>query len=241
MLTAARQGLALLEQGNLGELAERILYKCGRGIMFPFFYYDHFFLFELDLQRCAQRPLPSGLTVRQAGPADIPAMNGIYNKGNDFAQRFGEGCSCFLAETGGKIVGMSWIELREIHTEENNEFRISLPPDAVWAFDSFIVSQQRGAGIWHSIVTEVARQMLRRGKTRMYCLSDRFNRQSITAHLRIGYVLKKEILFLRAFFLRVHWEREMISERKAGPWQARARFSQHAFLPRIASWTVIGQ
>jgi L-amino acid N-acyltransferase YncA len=161
--------------------------------------------------------IPSGKTsfrrgrgeIRGATMDDLNGITTLQNTPQAFVRRFQSNDYCAVAIVDGHIVGYEWFCVKPFHMEERYSYKIEIPPDAIYAYDAFILPEHRLAGIWLKFQTIYLRQLMQAlGKQKVVTMIDHGNRLSMSTHLRFGfrvvgrvYVVK---LFGKSFFLIKH-------------------------------------
>lgn len=200
----ARKFVALLRQGKFGELIElAVRVVCNKRRKRVVFYDRILVAGYGDTTPVLQSRLKTAV-VREAGPADIPALEALTGNHGVFEKRFSNGDICLLGEIGGDIAGMRWFRAAEEHYETDDDYLIVLPPHSAWSFDAFIAPRYRYSGLWLNLTEAVCASAAARALKTIYCSIDALNHASVNAHLRYGTRLREQIMFVRLLFLRVY-------------------------------------
>ena len=130
-----------------------------------------------------------GLIVRPAASCDIPALIQCQRRNHAAAlnKRFAIGDHCAVVLSGDRMVGYGWFCVRATHVEERYLYRIPIPPNAIYAYDYYIVPQYRIKGAWLLIQAHMAELMKTLGRSRVIALVDYGNEISMKSHLRFGF------------------------------------------------------
>jgi RimJ/RimL family protein N-acetyltransferase len=183
-----------LKKGKTGKFCKRILFRLFR--------YGHFLLLYRD-NPSDGGPNEAGIArVRAATTVDLPALLKLVDD-NEYPieKMMKKGDFCFVAEQGGRIVGMLWLELRNKHVEEEINYSFIIPPHSAWSFSAYVDVQHRGQGIIRELKRWSDRYVKEMGINRLYCLISTDNRASIRANLQLGASIDQEIFFLRLLFM----------------------------------------
>jgi hypothetical protein len=146
-----------------------------------------------------------GTIVRDATPEDLQGITGCQNTPQAFLKRFRAHDYCAVAVAGSRIVGYQWFCDHSCHIEERYGYKITLPPDTIYAYDAFILPQYRLTGIWVQFHSSYLRHLMQRlRKKRILTMVDHGNQLSMNTHLRFGYspvyVVMVTKVFGKSFF-----------------------------------------
>lgn len=215
----------VFQGGYFLELIEKLLMKVVWRTPAFLLHYDRFFIlsYEFDTPAACARRLKNILT-RVAGSADIPALKQFLDKGERYNNRFRKGDLAIVAELDDKIVGMEWIEVSKEHYEEEDEYRFPLPDGSAWTYDGYVSPAHQVKGVWASITDEVVRHQKQCSFHAVYCLVQGLNRHAINSHMRYGYRARRQVVFVRFLFLRIHLEKNLDQTVKNNAWQATFAF-----------------
>jgi hypothetical protein len=148
--------------------------------------------------------------VRKGEPSDVAGMALLEDavKQKIFQERFLAGEHCAVAEHKGKIVGYEWYSSSSIHIEQRYLYTISIPQDAVYAYDAFIQPEYRISGVWVRFKTFIGEEMKRLNKGRIITMIDSDNTLSLKTHTRFGYSVFKSIVVVNVAGKRYFSEKE---------------------------------
>lgn len=137
--------------------------------------------------------------VREGGPPDISGMAtlGIPGKREIFRDRFSAGDRCAVAVHEGKIVGYEWYTCKASHQEQRYRYTITVPAEAIYAYDAFIDPVYRISGLWIKLKKHLGGQMKLLGRRRIITLIDGENTLSLNTHLRFGFRMFKSVYFFK--------------------------------------------
>lgn len=159
----------------------------------------------------------TAVTVRAATLGDLDGLATCCAKRDTFSKRFADDDACLVANIDGRIVGYEWFSTKSVQVEERYGYVISIPPDAVYAYDAYVAESVRGLGVWTRIVAAADSLLKQSGRQALIAHIDLGNRESVAAHVRLGFRPVQSCLYLRIFgrsFLRV---RELDSGRIEKP------------------------
>jgi L-amino acid N-acyltransferase YncA len=149
-----------------------------------------FWLMEFDgIPPPRSRVAQLRLIVRPAAGCDIPALIQCQrrNRAAALTKRFADGDHCAVVLSGGRVVGYGWFSVRPTHLEGRYLYRIPIPPDAIYAYDYYILPQYRIKGAWLLVQGYMAELMKTLGRSRVIALIDHGNEISMKSHLRFGF------------------------------------------------------
>jgi GNAT superfamily N-acetyltransferase len=138
--------------------------------------------------------------VRSATLQDLEGLTKCQNKLLTFLKRFKSDDYCVVAVLDGRIVGHQWFCDKPFHVEEVYSYKIEVPPDAIYAYDIFILPEHRLAGIWfkfHCLYLRELMQKLQRHK--IIGMVEYGSRLSMNTHLRFGFKLFRRVLVIKMF------------------------------------------
>ena len=115
-----------------------------------------------------------------------------------FLKRFAAGDYCVVAVVEGRIVGYEWFCDRSFYVEERYSYRIDLAPEAIYAYDAFILPDYRLTGIWLKFKGLYLRELMKGlGKGRILTMIDSGNRVSMQTHLRFGFRIVRRVFVVK--------------------------------------------
>lgn len=156
-------------------------------------------LFILELPEAPAKNMRGFGGVRGAEPKDIPGMCLLENKEELFRKRFAAGDRCVVAVDGEQIVGYQWFSAEPFQVEERFNYKFEIPNDTIFSFDALIKPEYRLRGIWMLLQKFILETGLCMGRQKIRVFVDYGNNPSLKAHLRLGYVIVRQILVLRWF------------------------------------------
>ncbi len=144
----------------------------------------------------AQRDAPPGLRIRQATPADAPAVYALVRALADYEKLLHEfhateadigallqdGCAALLAERGGAAVGLA------LYYPTALTF---LGKRGLWLEDLFVLPAHRGAGVGRALLREMARITLAGGYAALEWNVLGWNAPAIAMYRRVGAVARQ--------------------------------------------------
>jgi L-amino acid N-acyltransferase YncA len=121
-------------------------------------------------------------------PADVDGMSRCEGKSADvFRRRFEAKDFSVVAESDEKIIGYAWFSVAPLYEDPYFGFVLSIPNDAVYAYDGFIVPEYRLKGAWLKFYSYLGCLMAQRGRTNVLTAVEHSNHGSLTTHLRFGF------------------------------------------------------
>ncbi|PYU11624.1 MAG: hypothetical protein DMG37_16100 [Acidobacteria bacterium] len=144
--------------------------------------------------------------VRRASLKDLPGMTECQRTPEVFLKRFEMKDHCAVAIIESRIVGYEWFCEKPSHLEERYAYKIEIPPDAIYAYDAFILPEHRLSGIWVRFKTTYLRKLMETlSKRKIIAMIDRGNYLSMNTHLRFGFRPIRTVfvckLFGKSFFI----------------------------------------
>lgn len=126
--------------------------------------------------------------VRRATRKDFPGITECQRTPEVFLKRFEMQDHCAVAIIQGQIVGYEWFCEKTSHVEERYAYKVDIPPEAVYAYDAFILPEHRLSGIWLKFKATYLRQLMEEsGKRKIITMIDSGNHLSMNTHLRFGF------------------------------------------------------
>jgi GNAT superfamily N-acetyltransferase len=108
---------------------------------------------------------PTGITIRRATEADLPALVEIMSRRD--ADRFGDnvarGLICFVAWEGERPVGYAWNADRFTSDMTATACPLALPPTASYLWNLYVVPRRRGHGVGAALASARLRLARDRG------------------------------------------------------------------------------
>jgi GNAT superfamily N-acetyltransferase len=121
------------------------------------------------------------------------------NVGADYAQRFEDGDYCIAAVADEKIVGFEWFCTNPRSIKSPYGYELETSPDAVYAYDAFLLPEYRMRGFWLRFKSALSDAMDAWGKNRIVTYVDYGNWVSLKTHLRFGFKITKRVLIVQLF------------------------------------------
>jgi L-amino acid N-acyltransferase YncA len=184
-----------LLQSRLLELLQRAFEHVPHGAL----RLSRFYLFELH--GSPRMPRPRGACeVRPGVPADVDEIAALEGKTKErFAARFARGDSCLVCTAAGRIVGYEWVRETSSLVEEQSGFAFEVPPQALYAYDGYVLATHRAAGAFTRLQAALSALVRARGRTAVVTMSHADNGASLRAHLRLGFRPYRAVLGVTAF------------------------------------------
>jgi hypothetical protein len=144
--------------------------------------------------------------IRSADQEDLEGMARCQNTPLAFMNRFGSNDYCVVALVDGRIVGYEWFSVKPLCVEERYSYAITVPSDAIYAYDAFIVPEYRLGGIWLKFNSVYVRELMcRLSRKKIITTIDYGNRVSMNTHLRFGFKIWRVVFIIKvlgkSFFL----------------------------------------
>ena len=138
--------------------------------------------------------------IRGATLDDLDGITRCQSTPHAFLKRFQSNDHCVVAVVDGHIVGYEWFCDKPFHLEERYSYKIEIPPDAIYAYDAFILPEHRLAGIWLKFKTAYLRELMQAlRKRKILTMIDHGNHMSMNTHLRFGFRLVRMVLIVKLF------------------------------------------
>ena len=137
--------------------------------------------------------------VREARPEDAYEMGQLQNKHEIFLRRLAKKEHGVVAIVDGKIVAYEWLSDKPFHFEETHLYQINIPPNALYAYDAYILPEYRMSGIWFKLKLYSFDLMGKLGRDTVISFINQENRLSMNTHLRFGFVPFRRVYGARFF------------------------------------------
>lgn len=137
--------------------------------------------------------------VREGVRADIAAMCMLQSKEAVFSRRFSEGEFCTVAVYEDQIIGYVWYSDKELHLEDRFKYRLNIPDDAIYGYDGFIKREYRLGGTWPVLMGFILDKTRSLGRKKVIVMIDYGNDQSLNAHLRFGFKVYMDVIWIKFF------------------------------------------
>lgn len=159
--------------------------------------------------------------VRGATPKDLPGITECQKTPDAFLNRFERNDHCAVAIVGGRIVGYEWFCDKPSHLEERYAYKVEIAPDAIYAYDAFILPEHRLSGIWLKFKTVYLRKLMETlDKRKIIVMIDRGNHLSMNTHLRFGFQPVRVVFVLRLFGKSFFYKKECSGQETVPPFRA---------------------
>ncbi len=153
--------------------------------------------------------------VRGATLDDLHGITRCQNTPHAFLKRFQSNDHCVVAVVDGHIVGYEWFCDKPFHLEERYSYKIEIPPDAIYAYDAFILPEHRLAGIWLKFKTVYLRELMQGlRKRKIVTMIDHGNRMSMSTHLRFGFRLVRRVFVVKLFGKSIYLGKKVCGEKR---------------------------
>lgn len=149
--------------------------------------------------------------IKKGSFNDIKELVCCQNKEDIFLKRFKSGDYCLLAVVDGKVVGYEWFCTGSKHIEERYGFKITIPENALYAYDAFISPDYRKKGIWSQLISASSDIMCSKGKDIIISLVEYGNEASMNAHTRFSFYPVQRVLYFNICGLK-HFKEEYIED-----------------------------
>jgi L-amino acid N-acyltransferase YncA len=169
---------------------------------------SRFFMFSLD-------SVPNEINargtqiIRLATSEDIEGMCLLENKPILFKTWLGRGERCVVAVDNDEIVGFEWFSAAGFYLEERFNYKIIIPPDAVYTYDAYIKENFRLRGIWVQFQALIKQWMDSNNKKKIIALIDYGNDHSIKTHVRFGFQIYQDVIWINVFGKNFTIEKEL--------------------------------
>ena len=100
------------------------------------------------------------------------------------------------------MVAYEWFSAKDHQIEERFGYTITIPKDAIYAYDAYTSEAFRGRGIWSEIIAEALVLMREEQRSRLISHVDYGNDVSMTAHMKVGFRPVQRYLYVSVFGLR---------------------------------------
>jgi GNAT superfamily N-acetyltransferase len=165
--------------------------------------------------------------VRRATLQDLEALTRCQDKRLAFLNRFKSNDHCVVAVLDGQVVGYEWFCDKPVYVEERYLYTIDVPPDAIYAYDVFILPEHRLTGIWLKFKSLYLRDLMQTlQRQRVIGTVDYANRISMNTLLRFGFRLFGVLFVFKVFGKAVFLRRNLRGAQVALP--RSAYFADHA-------------
>ncbi len=163
----------------------------------------YFQRFELNgYPRAAQRQVES-MSTRPADARDLEGLVRCLDKRSTYERRFEAGEHCVVAIADEAVVGYEWFSAKGLLFEERYHYPITIPGDALYAYDAFTSEAFRGRGVWSQILVAATELMRNERRSRLISHIDYGNETSMVAHTKVGFRPAGWYLFVNVCGLRV--------------------------------------
>jgi GNAT superfamily N-acetyltransferase len=126
---------------------------------------------------------PTGITIRRATEADLPALVEIMSRRD--VERFGDhvarGLICFVAWEGERPIGYAWNADRFTSDMTATACPLALPPTASYLWNLYVTPRRRGHGVGSALASARLRLARDRGLREGWTMIAPTNRASLRA------------------------------------------------------------
>jgi GNAT superfamily N-acetyltransferase len=196
----------LLREGRLDRLIHHLIERVPRWL----FHVDILYVTELtEPDRTIRRPRRG--VVRDVRPEDAEALEAVFPRGGAAAyrERMSRGDLGFVCEADGRMVAMGWLNPGAEHAEPEKFCHFVVPPDAVWAYDLWVLPEWRLRGAMVAVVLHTFDCARRLGRSRLCGYASWHNRESLGAHVSFGHRLAGRLVVVNLLGLRWHRARRL--------------------------------
>ncbi len=153
------------------------------------------------------------IDIRFANINDVDALNKCVNKNKLYKKRFNNGDYCIIAIAikSKCIVGYEWFSTLEKHIEERYKYELSIPGDAIYAYDAFVRDNYRGKRIWSAILQKATRIMVKENRKKIITNVDYGNNLSIRVHIKRGFMVTSIAFYIQLFKFKLIKEKHKCS------------------------------
>jgi L-amino acid N-acyltransferase YncA len=141
----------------------------------------------------------SNCAVRNASVDDLEIISRCQDKKEKFQSRFRKGDDCIIALSDGNILGFLWYSTHRVYIEEKTGYRLSIPEDAVYTYDEYVLPEFRKRGILNQLFRFQGDWMISNGKKDTIVMIEHDNKTSLEAHARKGFLKTKKVLYIKVF------------------------------------------
>ena len=160
---------------------------------------EHLYTAQLD---CTPVFLPrdnEGINVRQAETRDVDAICQCCNKRTIFEKRFAKGDICLVAVHEKNIIGYEWFSIKSSHTEERGFFVLTIPKNAVYAYDAYVKPGYRGKKVFTFIMNAAVNLTHNMKREKLITRVEKGNNASLIAHKRLGFSIIDSNIFIKIY------------------------------------------
>jgi len=101
----------------------------------------------------------------------------------ELQSRLKDGKLCLGARRDGQLAAFTWCDLTCC---DFKGYRFPLNDDEAYLFDAYTASQSRGQGLAPALRYRLYEELARMGRTKLYSITDRFNRPALRFKLKLG-------------------------------------------------------
>jgi len=146
----------------------------------------------------------AGLETSKADRTDLPRLRTAFpHNARDYEARLRRGDLCVLLSRAALPVAMTWVRMDNSRLLQNG-FRIRLPSDACWIYDTFVAPAMRGYGLFHTLMSTAFSEVRRMRFSRTFLAVHHDNIVSVRAHQQAGYTPALAISTLHVGWVRWH-------------------------------------
>jgi GNAT superfamily N-acetyltransferase len=143
-------------------------------------------------------PLGAGQSIRWAGSRDSRRLEAFGHKPEVLQRRFAAGARACILTEGETLLAYVWFHGPH-HDEEDLGVRFFLAKGEIWLFDAMVRADQRGRGLYPTLLRAATRDLRREGVHRILIAIETANSNSLRAHQAAGARPIRAVSGLRLF------------------------------------------
>jgi len=148
-----------------------------------------FYLMQEGLSVSAIRPQQDTLGGYEVGFLGMEDMSEVARfpyrpvRYEELQRRLKDGRLCLGAKRDGQLAAFTWCNLTLLDFQG---LRFPLRDDEAYLFDAYTASHLRGQGLAPALRYYLYEELARMGRTKLYSITDRFNRAALRFKLKLG-------------------------------------------------------
>jgi hypothetical protein len=142
--------------------------------------------------------------IRWATPDDLEVLCTCLNKRKAFKQRFKIGDHCLIAFEQDTVAAYEWFSTNHFHHEQKNHYTISIPKNAIYAYDAYTCPNYRMQGIWPAFRQKLCELQEKTERNTVIAFLEYGNTKTMCTHFRYGYQLYKRVKVWKIFNMFFH-------------------------------------
>lgn len=139
---------------------------------------------------------------RWADFSDIARLTQLGHSEKEIDARLRRGDLAWILDEGPSLIGYCWFTSGH-YRDEISGVEWAPQPHEVWLYDAMIAKEHRGRGLYPRLLSGAAKQLGVDGFHRIWIITEALNRNSISAHLKAGALVRKRLLSLKV----LNWRR----------------------------------